>query len=79
MVCGCRRVYSDRATRGRSAGELKNDEVVRVLALAKTGRGVRRADRRQGPERLPRRRDPHGVSDDGLTTSFPIDTRHYER
>jgi hypothetical protein len=21
----------------------------------------------------------HGVSDDGLTTSFPIDTRHYER
>ena len=25
--------------------------------LAKTGRGVRRADRRQGPERLPRRRD----------------------
>ena len=21
----------------------------------------------------------HGVSDDGLTTSFPIDTRHHER
>ena len=31
-------VDSDRATRGRSAGELKNDDVVRVLALAYLGR-----------------------------------------
>ena len=31
-------VDADRATRGRSAGELKNDEVVRVLAEAYLGR-----------------------------------------
>ena len=31
-------VDADRATRGRSADELKNDDVVRVLALAYLGR-----------------------------------------